>query len=46
MATVESHGVIIDYEILNPERTVSEDAFRVHGFSDTFLKNKPITNRT
>ncbi|OUW73794.1 MAG: DNA polymerase III subunit epsilon [Pelagibacteraceae bacterium TMED216] len=28
------------HEILNPDRSVSEDAFKVHGFSDNFLKNK------
>ena len=25
---------------LNPERKVSEDAFKIHGYSDEFLKNK------
>ena len=45
IACVETEDLVpsgnIFHEILNPERTVSEDAFRVHGFSDTFLKNKP-----
>jgi DNA polymerase-3 subunit epsilon len=26
--------------LLNPERKVSEDAFKIHGFSDEFLSNK------
>ena len=26
---------------LNPERKVSESAFKVHGYSDKFLSNKP-----
>ena len=45
IACVETEDLVptgnIFHEILNPERKVSEDAFRVHGFSDTFLKNKP-----
>ena len=27
---------------LNPERNVSEQAFKVHGYSDEFLSNKKI----
>ncbi len=26
--------------LLNPERKVSEDAFKIHGYSDEFLSNK------
>tara|TARA_B100001121_G_C18545090_1_gene552602 strand:- start:119 stop:790 length:672 start_codon:yes stop_codon:yes gene_type:complete len=48
IACVETEDLVptgnIFHEILNPARKVSEDAFRVHGFSDTFLKNKPKFN--
>ncbi|MFC3675570.1 DNA polymerase III subunit epsilon [Ferrovibrio xuzhouensis] len=27
---------------INPERTMPEDAFKVHGLSDDFLKDKPV----
>ena len=30
----------IFHEYLNPQRTVSEDAFKVHGYSDKFLSDK------
>ncbi len=30
----------IFHEYLNPERKVSEDAFKVHGYSNDFLANK------
>ena len=30
----------IFHEYLNPQRTVSEDAFKIHGYSDKFLSNK------
>ena len=30
----------IFHEYLNPQRTVSEDAYNVHGYSDKFLSNK------
>ena len=32
---------------LNPERTVSEDAFKIHGYSNEFLADKkiPLTNK-
>jgi len=30
----------IFHEYLNPQRTVSEDAYKVHGYSDKFLSNK------
>ena len=45
IACIETEDLVptrnILHEILNPERKVSEEAFRVHGFSDTFLINKP-----
>ena len=30
----------IFHEYLNPQRTVSEDAYKIHGYSDKFLSNK------
>ena len=30
----------IFHEYLNPQRTVSEDAYKIHGYSDSFLSNK------
>ena len=30
----------IFHEYINPERTVSEDAYKIHGYSDKFLSNK------
>ena len=30
----------IFHEYLNPQRSVSEDAYKVHGYSDKFLSNK------
>jgi len=32
----------IFHEYLNPQRTVSEDAYKVHGYSDKFLSDKKI----
>jgi DNA polymerase-3 subunit epsilon len=32
----------IFHEIINPQRDVPEEAFKVHGFSSEFLKNKKI----
>ena len=29
------------HKIINPERNVPEDAFKIHGFSTNFLKDKP-----
>ena len=28
------------HKLINPQRKVSEDAFKVHGFSEAFLKDK------
>ena len=30
----------IFHEYLNPQRSVSEDAYKVHGYSDKFLSDK------
>ena len=30
----------IFHEYLNPQREVSEDAYKIHGYSDQFLSNK------
>ena len=30
----------IFHEYLNPQRTISKDAFKIHGYSDEFLSNK------
>jgi len=32
----------IFHEYINPERKVSEQAYKIHGYSDIFLKNKKI----
>ena len=32
----------IFHEYINPERKVSEQAYKIHGYSDNFLKNKKI----
>ena len=32
----------IFHEYLNPQRAVSEDAYKVHGYSDKFLSSKKI----
>jgi len=32
----------IFHEYLNPQRTVSEDAYKIHGYSDKFLSSKKI----
>ena len=34
----------IFHEYINPQRTVSEDAFKVHGYSDKFLSDKKTFN--
>ena len=34
----------IFHEYINPERPVSEDAFKVHGYSDEFLSSKKKFN--
>ena len=46
IACVETSGFIptgrVFHKILNPERNVSEDAFRIHGFSNEMLNDKPL----
>ena len=32
----------IFHEYLNPQREVSEDAYKIHGYSDKFLSDKKI----
>ena len=31
----------IFHKILNPDRNVPDEAFKIHGFSTEFLKDKP-----
>ena len=31
----------IFHKIINPERNVPDEAFKIHGFSTDFLKDKP-----
>lgn len=33
------------HQYLNPEKTISEEAFKIHGISNEFLKDKPIFAR-
>ena len=44
IACVETQDLIptkkIFHKILNPEKKISQEAFKVHGFSDDFLKDK------
>ena len=44
VACVETRDLLptkkIFHKIINPERNVPDEAFRVHGFSTEFLKNK------
>ena len=45
IACIETNELIptkrIFHKIINPERVVPENAFKIHGFSTDFLKNKP-----
>ena len=45
IACVETSGLIptkrVFHKIINPKKKVSEEAFKVHGFSDDFLSTKP-----
>ena len=45
IACIETNELIptkrIFHKILNPERNVPEEAFKIHGFSTDFLKDKP-----
>ncbi len=44
IACIETKDLIptnkIFHKIINPERSVPEEAFKIHGFSEDFLKNK------
>tara|TARA_B100000963_G_scaffold342621_1_gene343668 strand:- start:81 stop:746 length:666 start_codon:yes stop_codon:yes gene_type:complete len=45
IACIETNELIptkrIFHKIINPERNVPEEAFKIHGFSSNFLKDKP-----
>ena len=45
IACIETKDLIptkkIFHKLINPERKVSQDAFKVHGFSNDFLQDKP-----
>ena len=45
IACIETNELIptkkIFHKIINPERNVPEEAFKIHGFSTNFLKDKP-----
>ena len=45
IACIETNELIptkkIFHKILNPERNVPDEAFKIHGFSTEFLKDKP-----
>ncbi len=45
IACIETNELIptkkVFHKIINPEREVSEEAFKIHGYSSNFLKDKP-----
>ena len=45
IACIETKDLIptnkVFHKLINPERKVSQDAFKVHGFSNDFLQDKP-----
>ena len=49
IACVETNDLLptkrIFHKILNPQRDVPEEAFKIHGFSTEFLKNKETFNK-
>ena len=49
IACIETNDLLptkrIFHKILNPQRDVPEGAFKVHGFSTEFLKNKETFNK-
>ena len=49
IACIETEGLIptkkIFHKQLNPERDVSEDAVKVHGFTSDYLRNKPTFDK-
>ena len=44
IACVETKDLIptnkVFHKLINPEKKISQEAFKIHGFSDTFLKDK------
>ena len=46
IACVETKDLIptgkVFHKLINPKRTVPEEAFKIHGFSSDFLSNKEI----
>ena len=46
IACIETEDLIptgkVFHKLINPERSVPSDAFKVHGFSEEFLKDKDI----
>ena len=44
IACIETNNLLptnkIFHKVINPERNVPDEAFKVHGFSTEFLKNK------
>ena len=49
IACIETSNLLptnkIFHKVINPERNVPEEAFKVHGFSTEFLKNKETFNK-
>ena len=45
IACIETNNLIptkkVFHTTINPERNVPDEAFKIHGFSTSFLKNKP-----
>ena len=48
IACIESKDLIatgkVFHKLINPERTVPEEAFKIHGFSEKFLSEKETFN--
>ena len=46
IACIETNDLIstgkVFHKLINPNRSVPEDAFKVHGFSEQFLKDKDM----
>ena len=49
IACIETNNLLptnkIFHKVINPERNVPEEAFKIHGFSTEFLKNKETFNK-
>ena len=45
VACIETENLIptknVFYKLINPERKISEDAFKIHGYDNEKLKNEP-----